>query len=147
MSWCRYRRGRVSGRWGPFRCPSRSSPPSLHPRRPPPSSGTDTKKLTRGLRPRIFGLPLLAKVWAGDDETKGGVDFLGQSALGPFQLVVNHFNYSSNSRYSSKTLPFWTKHHRFAMNEVLNQHIKNWKFSSSCLSVLKILSLKFHLPT
>ena len=43
---------------------------------------------------------------AGEDETKGGVDFMGQSAPGPIQLVVNHFDHSSNNLYSSKTLPF-----------------------------------------
>ena len=35
--------------------------PSLHPRRPPPSSGTDTQKQCGAAPPR-FGLPLLANV-------------------------------------------------------------------------------------
>ena len=65
--------------------------PSLHPRRPPPSSGTATQKLTRGLRPAFLGFPSSQRCGAGEDETKGGADFMGQSAPGPFQLVGNQF--------------------------------------------------------
>ena len=53
------------------RSPSRSSPPSLHPRRPPPSSGTATQKLTRGASPPAFlGCPSSQRCGAGEDETK-----------------------------------------------------------------------------
>ena len=53
--------------------------PSLHPRRPPPSSGTDTQKQCGGCAPAFLGCPSSQRCGAGEDETKGGVDLVGHS--------------------------------------------------------------------
>ena len=93
---------------------------------PHPRRGRTHKNNRGGFAPAFLSCPSSLRCGAGEDETKGGVDFMGQSAPGPIQLVVNHFDHSSNNWYSSKTLPFWIKHHRFVMNEVFNKHVKNW---------------------
>ena len=123
--WCRYRRGRESGRQGQSRSPSRSSPPITSTTAAPTLVGDGHSKIMRAA-PAFLGCPSSQRCGAGEVETKGGADFMGHSRAPLIlkcwkaqKVVFPSQNSQRKNHFSEKHHPIWIAPHWFLNSRLL----------------------------